>query len=381
MKRTLFADEHHAFREAFRSFVEKEIVPFHDEWEKDGVVSRDVWRAAGKHGFLAMGVPEIYGGAGVNDFRFNVIINEELIRAGASGPGFALHNDVTQPYYLELANDEQKARWLPGIASGELITAIAMSEPGAGSDLAGIRTSARRDGDVFVLNGAKTFITNGQLADLVIVVVKTDPEAGSRGVSLLVVERDMPGFSRGRNLDKVGMKAQDTSELFFSDVRVPAANLLGEENKGFIYLMQNLAQERLSIAVGAVASARQTLDETLDYVKNRKAFGQAIGSFQNSRFLLAELHTEATIAEIFLDRCIEEHLAGNLDPETAAMAKWWTTETQLKIIDRCLQLHGGYGYMLEYPIAKTFLDTRAQTIYGGTTEIMKEIIGRGLGLR
>ncbi|MGN6474554.1 MAG: acyl-CoA dehydrogenase family protein [Mycobacteriales bacterium] len=381
MQRTVFTADQVAFRDSFRSFVEREIVRFHQEWERDGVVPRDLWVSAGKHGFLGMAVPEEYGGGGTDDFRLNAIIGEEITRAGASGVGFTLHNDVALPYYLGLGNAEQKARWLPGMVAGELITAIAMSEPAAGSDVAGIRTTARRDGDAYVLNGTKTFITNGQLCDLIIVAAKTDPDAGARGVSLLVVEADMPGFSRGRNLDKIGMSAQDTSELFFADVRVPVANRLGSENEGFGYLMRNLAQERLSIAVSAVMSAETVLARTLDYVKERQAFGQAIGSFQHSRFLLAELHTETTIARVFLDRCLEEHVAGGLDAETAAMAKWWTTETQLRVIDRCLQLHGGYGYMREYPIAKDFLDTRAQTIYGGTTEIMKEIIGRSLGLR
>ncbi|HWC33579.1 MAG TPA: acyl-CoA dehydrogenase family protein [Mycobacteriales bacterium] len=381
MRRTVFTEEQVAFRESFRSFVEREITPFHEQWEKDGVVSRDLWAAAGKHGFLGMAVPEEFGGAGTDDFRLNAVIGEELVRAGASGVGFTLHNDVALPYYLGLANDEQRARWLPRLVSGELVTAIAMTEPGAGSDVAGIRTTARRDGNDYLLNGAKTFITNGQLADLIIVAAKTDPDAGARGVSLLVVEAGMPGFARGRNLDKIGMSAQDTSELFFTDVRVPAANRLGEENAGFGYLMRNLAQERLSIAVSAVMSAETALARTLTYVKERQAFGQSIGAFQHSRFLLAELHTETTIARVFLDRCLEEHVGGGLDPETAAMAKWWTTETQLRVIDRCLQLHGGYGYMREFPIAKDFLDTRAQTIYGGTTEIMKEIIGRSLGLR
>jgi len=355
-------------------------VPFHDQWEKDGVVSRDVWRAAGKHGYLAMSVPEIYGGAGVDDFRFNAIVNEELIRVGASGVGFSLHNDVTQPYYLELANDEQKARWLPGIVSGELITAIAMSEPGAGSDLAGIRTTARRDGDEFVINGAKTFITNGQLADLVIVVAKTDPEAGSRGVSLLVVERDMPGFTRGRKLEKIGMAAQDTAELFFDDVRVPAGNLLGEEGMGFGYLVSNLAQERMSMAVSCIATVEAAIEWTVGYVKERTAFGRTIATFQNTAFVLAECRTEAAVTRSFVDDCMRRLVDRTLTPEDAAMAKLWTSEVQGRVIDRCLQLFGGYGYMTEYAIARAFVDARVSRIYGGSNEVMKEIIGRSMGL-
>jgi alkylation response protein AidB-like acyl-CoA dehydrogenase len=377
----VFEQEHEAFRASFRTFLEREVVPFHAEWEDAGVVPRSVWEAAGKHGFLAMAVPEQYGGMGVDDFRFNAIVGEELVRAHASGPGFVLHNDVALPYLLTLTNDEQKQRWLPRLVTGELITAIAMTEPGAGSDLASMRTTARRDGDSYVLSGAKTFITNGQLADLIIVACKTDPEAGARGVSLLVVEGEMAGFDRGRNLDKLGMSAQDTSELFFDEVRVPAANLLGEENAGFRYLMVNLAQERLSIALGAVVSAECALERTVDYVTERQAFGQSIGSFQHSRFTLAELKTEVTIARVFVDHCLAEHLEGRLTPESAAMAKWWTTELQLRVIDRCLQLHGGYGFMREFRIAKDYVDYRAQTIYGGSTEIMKEIIGRSMGLR
>jgi alkylation response protein AidB-like acyl-CoA dehydrogenase len=316
----------------------------------------------------------------VKDFRYNAILAAEVSRVGASGLGFTLHNDVVAPYLTDLATDEQKARWLPGFVSGDLITAIAMSEPGAGSDLQGLTTTARRDGDDWVLNGSKTFITNGLLADLVIVVARTDPDAGARGFSLLVVERGMPGFERGRKLEKIGMKAQDTAELFFEDVRVPAANLLGTEGHGFFHLMNNLPQERLSIAAVAVAASRIVLDLTVQYCKDRTAFGKPIGKFQNTRFELAEMHTEVTIAETYLEKAILEHNAGRFTVEDAAMAKWWTTELQKRVVDRCLQLHGGYGYMLEYPVAKAFLDSRVQTIYGGTTEIMKEIVGRSLGL-
>lgn len=380
MERTLFEPEHELFRESYRKFLETHVAPFHDQWAEQGVVDRSVWLEAGKQGFLGMAMPEEYGGGGVKDFRYNAIITEESVRGQYSGLGFGLHNDVIAPYLLELANDEQKQRWLPKFCSGELITAIAMTEPGTGSDLQGIKTRAVRDGDDWVLNGAKTFITNGINSDIVIVVAQTDPSAGALGFSLLVVERGMPGFERGRNLDKLGLKAQDTAELSFSDVRVPAANLLGEEGKGFIHLMQNLPQERLSIAVMAAAAMETCLDYTCQYVRDRKAFGKPIGALQNTRFVLAELATKATAVRVLVDRCITELNAGTLSAEDAAMAKWWSTEEQVDLIDRCLQLHGGYGYMREYPIAQAYLDARVQTIYGGTTEIMKEIIGRSLKL-
>ncbi|HVX69675.1 MAG TPA: acyl-CoA dehydrogenase family protein [Mycobacteriales bacterium] len=381
MQRDLYTEDHDAFRDTARGFVERYISPHHDEWEKDGVVDRGVWVEAGKHGLLGFEIEEQYGGGGVHDFRYNAVLSEELIRAGASGVGFGLHNDVSAPYFDRLATPEQKERWLPKFCSGELISAIAMTEPAAGSDLQGIKTTAVRDGDDWILNGQKTFITNGINSDLVIVVAKTDPEAkASAGTSLLIVERDMPGFERGRNLNKVGMKAQDTAELFFTNVRVPGNNLLGGENRGFIHLMENLPQERLSIAVGAVASAEQVLATTIEYCKTRTAFGKPIGSFQNSRFVLAELATEVEIARHYLNKSILEHNAGRFSAVDAAMAKWWTTELQKKVIDSCLQLHGGYGYMLEYPVAKAFIDSRVQTIYGGTTEIMKEIVGRSLGV-
>lgn len=380
MERTLFEPEHELFRESYRKFLEMHVAPFHDQWAEQGVVDRSVWLEAGKQGFLGMAMPEEYGGGGVKDFRYNAIITEESVRGQYSGLGFGLHNDVIAPYLLELADDEQKQRWLPRFCSGELITAIAMTEPGTGSDLQGIKTRAVRDGDDWVLNGAKTFITNGINSDIVIVVAQTDPSAGALGFSLLVVERGMPGFERGRNLDKLGLKAQDTAELSFSDVRVPAANLLGEEGKGFIHLMQNLPQERLSIAVMAAAAMETCLDYTCQYVRDRKAFGKPIGALQNTRFVLAELATKATAVRVLVDRCITELNAGTLSAEDAAMAKWWSTEEQVELIDRCLQLHGGYGYMREYPIAQAYLDARVQTIYGGTTEIMKEIIGRSLKL-
>jgi alkylation response protein AidB-like acyl-CoA dehydrogenase len=376
----LYETEHEAFRASVREFLAAEVVPRHAAWEEAGIVDRSVWLKAGEQGLLGMDVAEEFGGGGVKDFRYNAILSAEITRVGASGLGFSLQNDVVAPYLIGLTTDEQKQRWLPGVVSGAIITAIAMTEPGAGSDLQGLRTTARRDGDEWVLNGSKTFITNGINADLVIVVARSDPEAGARGFSLLVVERGMPGFERGRNLDKIGQKAQDTAELFFEDVRVPAGNLLGTEGQGFFHLMENLPQERLSIAAVAVAASRMILDLTVDYCKNRTAFGRPIGAFQNTRFELAEMHTEVSIAETYLEKAILEHNAGRFTVEDAAMATWWTTELQKRVVDRCLQLHGGYGYMLEYPVAKAFLDSRIQTIYGGTTEIMKEIVGRSLGV-
>ncbi|KAB8174786.1 acyl-CoA dehydrogenase family protein [Microbispora catharanthi] len=380
MRRDLFDEEHDLFRETVREFMAREVVPHHAQWEKDGIVPREVWKKAGELGMFGFSVPEEYGGSGITDFRYNVVIVEEIIRVGASGLGFGLHNDIMAPYMVDLTNDEQKQRWLPGFASGELITAIAMTEPGAGSDLQGIRTTAVREGDHYVVNGQKTFITNGINSDLVVVVTKTDPSAGARGTSLLVVERGMEGFTRGRNLEKVGMHAQDTAELFFENVRVPVANLLGdEEGQGFFQLMNNLPQERLSIAVAAVAAAETVLEETIEYCRNRTAFGRSIGKFQNTRFLLAELATEVEIARHYVDKSVQALNAKELTAVDAAKAKWWTTELQNKVVDRCVQLHGGYGYMLEYPVAKAWLDSRVQTIYGGTTEIMKEIIGRSFG--
>jgi alkylation response protein AidB-like acyl-CoA dehydrogenase len=379
MKRTLFNDEHLMFREAVRRFVEKEVRPYHEQWEADGIVPRELWLKAGELGFLAMAAPEAYGGLGLADFRYNVVLTEELTRAGASGVGFGLHNDIVLPYILAYGTEAQKQHWLPKMITGETITAIAMSEPNAGSDLAGIQTTAVRQDDHYLLNGQKTFITNGINSDLVIVVAKTDATAGHSGVSLLVVERGMAGFERGRNLDKIGLKAQDTAELFFSNVQVPLENLLGGEGQGFYQLMFQLPQERLSIAVIAVAACEAVLEMTLKYCQERQAFGRPIGTFQHNRFKLAEMKTEVEIARVFVDRCIEELNAGNLTAPEAAMAKWWTTELQKRVVDDCLQLHGGYGYMMEYPIAKAYLDSRVQTIYGGTTEIMKEIIGRSLG--
>jgi alkylation response protein AidB-like acyl-CoA dehydrogenase len=380
VERDIFTEEHVAFRDLVRSFIAKEISPQHEQWERDGVVSRDVWLAAGRAGLLGIEIEEKYGGGGSQDYRYYVILGEELSRAGAYGPGFSVHNDIIGPYLQRLCTPEQCERWLPGYCSGEIITAIAMSEPGAGSDLQGMRTSAVRDGDHYVLNGQKTFISNGQLCDLVIVAARTDPEAGYRGISLLAVERGMDGFERGRNLDKVGMHAQDTSELFFTDVRVPAGNLLGSEGGGFIALMQNLPRERVAIGASALAGAESAFEQTLEYCKQRQAFGRPIGKFQHNRFVLAEMATELAVARAFTDRCIAEHNAGLLSTEEASMLKWWNTELCNRVIDRCVQLYGGYGYMREYPVARAFADGRAQTIFGGTTEIMKEIIGRGLGV-
>jgi alkylation response protein AidB-like acyl-CoA dehydrogenase len=380
MQREIFTEEHESFREVVRSFIAKEVAPFHEQWEKDGVVSRDVWLAAGRQGLLGIDIDEEYGGGGEHDYRFYVVMGEELARAGAHGPGFAVHNDIIGAYLSALATDEQKRRWLPGYCSGEIITAIAMTEPGAGSDLQGITTSAVKDGDDYVLNGQKTFITNGILSDLVIVVARTDPEAGHKGISLLVVERGMIGFERGRNLEKIGLHAQDTAELYFDNVRVPKENLLGEEGEGFVHLMRNLPRERVAIGVTALAGAEKAFEETLEYCRNREAFGRPIGRFQHNRFTLAEMKTELSVARAFTDRCVTEHVAERLSTEEASMLKWWNTELCNRVVDRCLQLHGGYGYMTEYPIAKAYLDARIQSIFGGTTEIMKEIIGRGLGL-
>ena len=380
MEQHLYEAEHEAFRELCKAFLAREAVPYNDEWDKAGIVDREVWRKAGAAGLLGMDVDEEHGGGGQKDFRFNAVLVEEIVAAGASGLGFGLHNDVVAPYLTDLTTQEQRKRWLPGFCSGDIVTAIAMSEPGAGSDLAGVRTSAVRDGDSWVLNGQKTFITNGELADLVIVVAKTDPAQGAHGISLFVVETGTPGFTRGRRLEKVGLKANDTAELFFDDCRIPADHLLGQENAGFYHLMANLPRERLGIAVAAVASAEQVLAITLEYAKTRQAFGKPIGSFQHNRFVLAELDTEVTIARTFLNQCIAEQNAGRLTVADAAKAKWWTTELQNKVADRCVQLHGGYGFMMEYPVAKAWLNSRVQTIYGGTTEIMKEIIGRSLGV-
>ena len=380
--RAHFDPEHEAFRESFAAFVAKELAPDYLEWERAGIAPRSIFAKAGEYGFTGMAVPEQWGGGGVADFRFNQVIAEVLADAGIAGAGLGitLHNDITTPYFVEYCNPEQAARWLPGIASGELITAIAMTEPGTGSDLAGIATTAVRDGDVYVLNGSKTFITNGINSDLVIVAAKTDPTQRHTGMSLLVVERGMEGFERGRNLEKVGMHSQDTAELFFTDVRVPVGNRLGDEGKAFTYLTANLAQERLSIAVTGVASARAALQWTIDYVKERRAFGQPISAFQNTKFVLAEVKTSVDVAQAYVDQCVVRLNAGALSAAEAAQAKYWCTELQQTAVDRCLQLFGGYGYMTEYPIARAYADARITSIYGGTTEVMKTIIAKSLDL-
>ncbi|MGW1675368.1 acyl-CoA dehydrogenase family protein [Streptomyces sp. NPDC002324] len=379
--RSVYDADHELFRQTVRSFIKSEVAPYDDEWEQRGIVDRSLFRAAGEAGLLMFSTPEAHGGAGIDDWRFSAIVGEEFGRSGyaSAGISLALQNDVVGPYVLDLTNDEQKKRWLPGMTSGELVAAVAMTEPGTGSDLAGIATRAVRAGDHYVLNGSKTFISNGQNADLVVVAARTSDDK-HRGLTLLIVERDMPGFERGRNLDKLGLHGQDTSELHFTDVRVPVANRLGEEGQGFFQLVRNLPQERLSLAVHAVASAEGVLARTMTYVTERRAFGQAIGSFQHSRFLLAELHTEVDIARVFTDHCVALHARGELTAVQAAKAKWWCTELQVRVADRCLQLHGGYGYMREHSVSRAFADARVQTIYGGTTEIMKEIIGRDLGL-
>jgi alkylation response protein AidB-like acyl-CoA dehydrogenase len=384
MDRRHYDEEHRAFGEAFRSFIDKVFAPHYLEWERAGIAPRDIFAEAGRGGFLGMAIPEEYGGGGIDDFRFNQILGEQVAAAavGAAGLGICLHNDTCLPYFLAYCTDEQRQRWLPGIASGELITAVAMTEPGAGSDLAGIRTSAKRDGDHYVVNGSKTFITNGINADLVVTAVQTGATGDDRrsGLSLLVLERGMPGFERGRNLAKLGLHSQDTAELSFSDVRVPVENRLGEEGAGFAQLTTKLPQERMSIAVSAVAEARGAFDETLRYVKERTAFGTTLGSFQNTKFVLAELATEIEIAQTYIDRCVDRLNEGDLSPVDAAKAKWWSTELQGRAVDRCLQLHGGYGYMTEYPISRRFTDARVTRIYGGSTEIMKGVVSKSLGL-
>jgi len=372
-----YTAEHDDFRTTVRRFIDKEIAPHHAQWEKDGVVSRELWRKAGAAGLLLTDVPDTYGGGG-GDFLTISVLTEELLRGMYTGPGFRVHSDIVARYILHYGNEAQKQHWLPRMASGDVVGAIAMTEPGTGSDLQGVRTTAIRDGDDYVISGQKTFITNGQLADLIIVIAKTDASAGAKGVTLIMVEADRAGFARGRNLEKIGLKAQDTSELFFDNVRVPVGNRLGDEGRGFGYLMQELPRERLLIGIGAVAAMEAVLDWTLAYTRERKAFGKAIIDFQNSRFKLAEVKTEVNIARVYLDHCIALHMDGELDVPTAAMCKLWLTECYGRVVDTCLQLHGGYGYMWEYPIARAYADARVQRIFGGSSEIMKEIIGRSL---
>jgi len=375
--RTLFAEEHEIFRESVRRFVEAEIVPHHGQWEKDGIVPREVWLKAGEAGLLCCNLSTEYGGMG-GDFLHGTIVTEEFARVGATGPGFGLHSDIVTPYLVHYGTEAQKKEWLPRMARGEVIGAVGMTEPATGSDLQNITTRADRDGDEYVINGQKLYITNGQNVDLLFLACKTDPKAGAKGVSMILVEGDREGFVKGRNLDKIGMHAQDTSELFFSDLRVPVGNRLGEEGKGFVYLMQQLAQERLVVATRNATAIEAALDWTVDFTKNRKAFGKPIAEFQNSRFKLAEVKTQATVTRVFVDRCIELHMAGKLDAVDAAMAKMWASELLCRVLDECLQLHGGAGYMWEYPIARAYADARMSRIAGGTSEIMKEIIGRTL---
>jgi len=381
MRRTLFDDEHDLFRQQFRRFVAEEIEPRIPGWNERGMSDREAWRLAGEHGYLGACAPEVYGGAGA-EFRYDAIIMEEMAYARAHGMMISLHSDICLPYVLSFGSEEQKQKYVPGCVSGEILLGICMTEPGAGSDLQGIQTRAERRGDHYVLNGAKTFISNGQIGDLFIVVAKTDPEAekASQAISLLLVEADTPGFVRGRKLDKLGLRGQDTSEIFLQDCRVPAANLLGEEGRGFYMLMDKLQQERICIAVASIASARRSLDDTVSYVKERQAFGQPIARFQNTQFKLAELATEVEVGQAFVDAVVAAHVRGEDVVSEASMAKWWATDLQKRAAAECLQLHGGYGFMAEYPISTDYADAAVQSIYAGTNEIMKRIIARRMGL-
>lgn len=375
--RPIYQEEHRIFRQAVRTFFERELAPNIEKWEKNGIVDREFWQKSGEAGLLCPAMPESYGGPG-GDFIYHAVVAEELAYQGCSGPGFGVHSDICPFYILHYGSEEQKQKWLPKMVSGEVVAAIAMSEPAAGSDLQGIKTTAQRDGNHYVINGSKTFITNGQHADIIITVVKTDPNKGAHGISLVIIEADRDGFSRGRNLDKMGQKSADTSELFFDNVRIPITNCLGEENKGFQYLMRELPQERLTISLSAMGAAQKAYDITLAYVKERQAFGKPIAEFQNTRFKLAEMKTNLTVGWAMVHECLNELAADQLTVEKAAMAKLWTTEMQCQLIDDCVQLHGGYGYMSEYEISRLYVDSRVQRIYGGTSEIMKELISRSL---
>lgn len=377
MERTLFSEEHEIFRRTVRRFMEKVVAPFHAQWEEDGIVPRELWLKAGAEGLLCCTVPEEYGGLGL-DYLFDVIVFEELWRIGASGPGFLIHTDLVATYIVSFGTDEQKRKWLPKMVRGEAIGSLGMTEPHAGSDLKAIRTRATRDGDDFVINGQKVFISNGQLCDILVLATKTDSAAGAKGISLFLVEGDRPGFVRGKNLSKLGMKAQDTSELFFDNVRVPASNMLGEEGQGFKLMMTKLSQERLAQAVRSATVIETVLEWTVEYTANRKAFGQTIGDFQNTQFKLAELKTESVLARVYTDKCIEQFMQGKLDPTDAAMAKLFTSNLHCKTVDECLQFFGGWGYMWEYPIARAYADARIVKIAGGSAEIMKMIIGRDM---
>ncbi|WP_040691567.1 acyl-CoA dehydrogenase family protein [Nocardia vinacea] len=380
MRRALYAADHETYRETVRAFLEREVAPYKDKWDEDRWIDREVYKKAAAAGLYGLEIGEEYGGSGVHDYRYRAVVCEEVSRIGALSfnTTISLQDDLVLHYLLDLTNDEQKQRWLPGFATGEIIGALAMTEPGAGSDLRGIRTGAVREGDSWIINGQKTFISSGIMADVVVLAARTDPEAGSRGFSLFVVERGTPGFEHGRKLDKIGLHGQDTAELFFVNARVPHTNLLGEEGKGLQYLMSHLPRERLGLSAKAMGTTRAILDQTIEYCKQRRAFGQLIADFQHIRFELAEMQTEVDIAEAYFDKSVLAYNTGELDPIDAAKGKWYISELQKRVIDRCLQLHGGYGYMTEYPVAKAFTDTRIQTIYGGTTEIMKELIGRAL---
>ncbi|WP_433324087.1 acyl-CoA dehydrogenase family protein [Spirillospora sp. CA-294931] len=381
MRRTVFDADHELFRESVRQFVERTLLPLDEDIRAERMIRREFWLEAGRQGFLGMQVPEEYGGQDSGDFRFNAVVGEELARVAIAYNSIAcIHIDICAPYLLELATDEARKRWLPGFCSGELVTAIGMTEPSGGSDLAALKTTAVRDGDSWVINGSKTFITNGGHADLIIVAAKTTPDRGAKGITLFGVEAGMPGFTRGTKLDKVGQPEADTSELFFENVRVPDSHLIGELDRGFIHMMERLPQERLSCAIGNIAHARGVLDETIAYVKERTAFGQPIGAFQHNKFLVAELITKLDVAQSFVDQCLAAHITGDLDSVDASKAKWWTSEVQNEIIDGCVQLFGGYGYMKEYRVARAWMDARVTRIWAGSNEIMKEIIGRSAGL-
>ncbi|MEX0426039.1 acyl-CoA dehydrogenase family protein [Nocardioides sp. DS6] len=381
MKREIYDEDHEDFRASVRQWLERSVIPNAEKYVADKALPREFWLEAGANGFLGLGIPEEYGGAGADDFRFNAVLAEELAGVNAALPTcVGIHSDITAPYLVELGTEEQKKRWLPGVAAGEILLAIGMTEPSGGSDLAALKTSAVRDGDEWVINGSKTFITNGYSADLVIVAARTSPEKKARGITLFAVEATKEGFSRGRKLDKVGMEESDTAELFFENVRVTDAEIVGELDNGFIHMMQKLPQERVSCAVANVAHAKQILVETLQYAKDRKAFGQSIGQFQHNKFLLAELFTQIEVAETYIDRCVLAHSKGELSPVEASKAKWWSSQAQSEVLDHCVQLHGGYGFMNEYRVARAWRDARVTKIWAGSNEIMKELIGRDLGL-
>ncbi len=377
VQRNVYREDHEQFRTTVRRFIEREWAPHMDEWHRAGIVSREVWRKAGSEGLLCPTLPTEYGGGG-GDFGHSAVVAEEIARAGVGGASLGLHSDIVAPYIARLGTEEQKQRWLPGVCAGEKILAVAITEPGGGSDVKAIRTTAVRDGDEYVINGSKTFISNGLISDLVVVVCKTDPSAGAKGVSLIVVETDRPGFRRGRRLEKVGMHAQDTAELFFEDLRVPVTNRLGEEGKGFVYLMQELPQERFIIAVGAAAKLERLLEQTLEYVKDRRAFGQTVWDFQNTKFKLADVKAHAVALRTMVDHYLAQHMSRRLTAEEAAIAKLYSTETLWKCLDDMVQLHGGYGYMLEYPVARAFVDMRVSRVYGGSNEVMRDLISRKL---